>query len=33
MTVNGHPLPKGKYSVWMEVQPTTWTVIFDPKAK
>lgn len=33
VSINGHPLPKGKYSVWMEVQPTDWTVILDPKAK
>jgi hypothetical protein len=33
VTVNGHALAKGKYSVWMEVQPTEWTVILDPKAR
>jgi hypothetical protein len=33
VTIEGHALPKGKYSVWMEVQPTEWTVIFSPKAK
>jgi hypothetical protein len=33
VTVNGHKLAKGKYSVWMEVQPKEWTVIFDPKSK
>ncbi len=33
VTVNGHPVPKGKYSVWMEVQPKEWTVILDPKFK
>ncbi len=33
VTVNGHALPKGKYSVWMEVQPKEWTVIFDTTAK
>jgi len=33
ITVNGHLLTKGKYSVWMEVQPKEWTVIFDPKSK
>ncbi len=31
--VNGHALTKGAYSVWMEVQPTEWTVIFDPKSR
>lgn len=33
VTINGRAVPKGKYSVWMEVQPTAWTVILDPKAK
>ncbi|HQR16965.1 MAG TPA: DUF2911 domain-containing protein [Gemmatimonadales bacterium] len=33
VSIDGHPLPKGKYSVWMEVQPAEWTVILDPKAK
>jgi len=33
VTVDGHALAKGKYSVWMEVQPTEWTVILDPKAR
>lgn len=33
VTIEGHPLAKGKYSVWMELQPTAWTVIFDPRAK
>ncbi len=33
ITVNGHKLAKGTYSVWMEVQPKEWTVIFDPRAK
>ncbi len=33
VTIDGHALPKGKYSVWMEVQPKEWTVIFSPKAK
>lgn len=32
ITVNGHALKKGKYSVWMEVQLKEWTVIFDPKS-
>jgi len=31
--VNGQKLSKGTYSVWMQVQPTQWTVILDPKAK
>jgi hypothetical protein len=29
ITVNGHKLAKGKYSVWMQVQQKEWTVIFD----
>jgi hypothetical protein len=33
VTVNGHTLPKGKYSVWMEIQLKEWTVIFDPKSR
>jgi hypothetical protein len=33
VTVNGHALPKGTYAVWMEVQPSVWAVILDPKAK
>jgi len=33
ITLNGHPVPKGKYSVWMEVQPKTWTVILDTTAR
>jgi len=33
ITVNGHKLAKGKYSVWMQVQQKEWTVIFDPKAR
>lgn len=31
--VNGHPLAKGKYSVWMVVRPGAWTVVFDPRAR
>jgi hypothetical protein len=33
ITVNGHKLGKGKYSVWMQVGQKEWTVIFDPKWK
>ena len=33
VSVNGHPLPKGKYSVWMEVQKKEWTVLFDTTAR
>ncbi len=28
--LNGHPVPKGKYSVWMIAQPDLWEVILDP---
>jgi hypothetical protein len=32
--VNGHPLPKGKYSVWMVVRPSgPWTAVFDPRPR
>jgi len=33
VAIDGHPVPKGKYSVWMEVEQGDWTVILDPKAK
>ncbi len=33
VTVNGNPLPKGKYSLWMVVQPDEWEVVFHPKAR
>jgi hypothetical protein len=33
ITVNGHRLAKGKYSVWMQVEPKEWTVIFDPRPR
>ncbi len=30
--LNSHPLPKGKYSVWMVVRPVAeWTVVVDPR--
>jgi hypothetical protein len=31
--INGDPLPKGKYSIWMIPGPDTWTVIFNRDAK
>src|ERR1051326_4079024 len=32
--INGHPLAKGKYSVWMVVRPeSVWTLVLDPKAQ
>jgi len=33
VSIDGHPVRKGTYSVWMEVQPGAWTVILDPRAK
>ena len=33
VTVNGHALAKGKYSLWMVVQPEEWEVVFHPKAR
>ncbi len=31
--LNGHDLPKGKYSLWMAVQPGQWEVTLDPKPR
>ncbi len=33
ITVNGHSLETGTYSIWMEVQPEEWTLIFDPQPR
>ncbi len=35
VSINGHPVPKGKYSVWMTVRhpDSAWTVMFDTTAK
>ncbi len=33
LTIDGRTLARGKYSVWMEVQPDRWTVILDPRAR
>lgn len=30
--LDGHPVPKGKYSIWMVVEPEQWTVVLDPRA-
>ncbi len=30
-TLDGHAVPKGKYSVWFVVGPRDWTVILDPR--
>lgn len=29
LTVNGEPLPQGKYSIWAEPNPDKWVVIFN----
>jgi Protein of unknown function (DUF2911) len=31
--VEGVAVPKGKYSVWIEVKPEAWTLYFNPKAR
>jgi hypothetical protein len=31
ITIDGHPVVAGKYSVWMQVQPDEWTLILDPR--
>src|SRR5688500_308112 len=31
--LDGHAVPKGKYSVWFIVQPKEWTVVLDPRFK
>lgn len=32
--LNGHTVPKGKYSMWMVVkQDSTWTIVLDPKVR
>jgi|KBSSwiStaDraftv2_1062776.scaffolds.fasta_scaffold13564_5 hypothetical protein len=32
--IEGHPVPKGKYSVWMVVRPAgNWTFVLDPRAR
>jgi hypothetical protein len=33
VTVNGQPLPKGKYTIWAVPQAKEWTVIFDRRAR
>lgn len=32
-TIDGHAVPKGKYSVWFVVQPDTWTLVLDPRPR
>jgi len=31
ITLDGHAVSAGKYSVWMQVQPEEWTLILDPR--
>jgi len=33
VTIDGHVVKKGKYSVWFVVQPEQWTVILDPRSE
>jgi len=33
ITLNGHAVPAGSYSVWFEVQPEQWTVVLDPEPR
>ena len=33
MRLDGHLVPKGKYSVWFLVEPRQWTVILDPRTQ
>ena len=34
ITLNGHAIPKGKYSIWMVVRKSApWTFVLDPRAK
>ena len=33
ITINGHALPEGHYSMWLEVKQDAWTAIFDPDAR
>ena len=34
VTIEGHPVPKGKYSVWMVVRPAgDWTFVLDPRPR
>ncbi len=33
VTLDGHAVPKGKYSVWFVVRPGTWTFVLDPRVQ
>lgn len=32
ITLDGHPVAPGKYSLWLVVQPGEWTMVIDPRA-
>lgn len=31
--LDGHPVPAGKYSLWLVIQPEEWTMVIDPRHK
>ena len=31
VTIDGHPVPKGKYTVWLVVRRDAWTMVLDPR--
>ena len=31
LTLDGHPLAPGKYSLWLVIQPEEWTMVIDPR--
>lgn len=33
VSLDGHAVPKGKYSVWFIVQPDAWTLVLDPRPR
>ena len=33
ITIDGHTLAKGQYSVWLQVHEDSWTAIFDPEPR
>ncbi|MEO7966497.1 MAG: DUF2911 domain-containing protein [Gemmatimonadaceae bacterium] len=33
ITLGGHAVPKGKYSVWFVVRPDKWTFVLDPRVQ
>lgn len=32
LKIDGHPVAPGKYSLWLVVQPGTWTMVIDPRS-